>query len=66
MEANIKPENKILEVDSIDLKVKGLTGYVIRLRLAKSKTSAEKKMLITSLVFFALSIYFFAKAANIL
>jgi hypothetical protein len=57
---------KIYEVESLDLKVKGLTGYVIKFKLAKDKKNAEKIMLITSLVFFALSIYFFAKSAGLL
>jgi len=57
---------KVYEVESLDLKVKGLTGYVIRLKLAKDKKIAEKIMLIISLVFFALSIYFFAKSAGVL
>ncbi len=40
---------QIYEVESLDLKVKGLTGYVIRLKLAKDRSSAERKMLIMSL-----------------
>ena len=57
---------KIYEVQSLDLKVKGLTGYVIKFKLAKDKKSAEKIMLVTSLIFFAISIYFFAKSAGVI
>lgn len=53
-----------VEVSSVI--AKGLAGYVIKWRLAKDKVSAERIMLIISLVFFALSIYFFIKAANVL
>ena len=57
--------NNIYEVESLDLKVKGLTGYVIRLKLAKDKSAAEKRMLIMSIIFFGISLYFFAKAAGL-
>jgi len=59
-------ETQVYEVGSLDLKIKGLTGYVIRLKLAKDKNTAEKIMLIISLVFFALSLYFFARAAGLI
>ncbi len=57
---------QVYEVESLDLKIKGLTGYAIRLKLAKNQKGAERRMLVISLVFFALSIYFFARAAGVL
>jgi hypothetical protein len=59
-------QNETVEVVSLDNKVKGLTGYVIKIKLAKDKDSAERRMLITSFVFFAISFYFFARAGNLI
>jgi hypothetical protein len=59
-------QNETIEVVSLDNKVKGLTGYVIKIKLAKDKHTAERRMLMTSFVFFAISIYFFAKAGNLI
>jgi hypothetical protein len=61
------PENTkhVYEVESLDSNVKGLTGYVIKCRLAKDRGVAEKRMVIFSICCLILSAYFFAKFANL-
>lgn len=52
---------QVYEVESLEAKVKGLTGYIIKCRLAKDKRSANRIMLIISIFCIVLSIYFFTK-----
>lgn len=59
-------ENNTYEIQEINVTAKGLTGYVIKWHLAKDENVAEKRMVIVSIVFFLLSIYFFAKAAGLI
>ena len=61
-------ENKeqVYEVESLDQKVEGLTGCVIKCRLAKDKRNAERIMVVFSVCCLAISFYLFAKTANVL
>jgi len=40
----------------------GLTNLIIKMKLAKDESSAQKVMVVIALIFFVLAIYFFTKA----
>ena len=42
----------------------GLTGLVIKMKLAKDEAGAKKIMVVITVICFALAIYFFYKALN--
>jgi len=40
----------------------GLTNLIIKMKLAKDESGAQKVLTVIALIFFALAIYFFTKA----
>ncbi len=48
----------------IDFGTKGLTGWLIKIKLAKTERQAKLVMIIVAIICFALSFYFFYRALN--
>jgi hypothetical protein len=57
---------QVYEVENLDQKIAGLTGYVINHHLAKDRRTAERRMVTISIVFYILSAYFYAQAFNVI